>query len=191
MSLFPVIFPVPSPPRPISGRKKVLWIQEASREALRLCAYFSKVSLELLKKDSHGAPMPFAGTYWSVSHKPQFAAAVLGKYPIGIDIEEVKPRSEGVFKKAVSSDEEIFCEGKDKQNFFFRVWTAKEAVLKAEGVGLKGLSKCRVIEMPDETEMRLSYEEKTYKIIQVSIKGHIASVITNGEPVNWVLPPSL
>lgn len=191
MSLFPVIFPVPPPPPSISGREKVVWIRDASREALRVCAHLSRINLKKLKKSSLGAPLPFDGIYWSVSHKPLFAAAVLGKYPMGIDIEEVKSPSDAVVRKVISVEEKSLCEEKERHDYFFRVWTAKEAVLKAEGVGLKGLSKCRIVQVPDKTTMLLNYQEKPYRVIQISIKRHIVSVVTNGEPVEWVFPSSL
>lgn len=186
MSLFPVIHPVPPHPASISGKEKVAWIRDASREALKICAYRMGIKLKELKKNSKGAPVPFDGTYWSVSHKPLFAAAVLGKYSMGIDIEEIKPRSsDAVFKKVISEEEQSFCEDNNKPHYFFRVWTAKEAVLKAEGIGIAGLSKCGVVNVPDDSSMLLNYEGKPYHVVQTFFKKHIASVITNGEPVEW------
>ena len=188
MSLFPVIHPVPPPPpASISGKEKVAWIQNASREALKICASRMGIKLKELKKNFKGAPVPFDGTYWSVSHKSLFAAAVLGKYPIGIDIEEIKPRSDAVFQKVISEEEESLCGQEGRLQYFFRIWTAKEAVLKAEGVGLAGLSKCRVTQVPNDTSILLNYEGKPYQVVQTFFKKHIASVVTNGESVEWIL----
>ncbi|HJN01812.1 MAG TPA: 4'-phosphopantetheinyl transferase superfamily protein [Nitrospinota bacterium] len=187
MSLFPVIHPVPPPPASISGKEKVAWIQDASREALKICASLMGIKLKELKKNFKGAPVPFDGTYWSVSHKSLFAAAVLGKYPIGIDIEEIKPRSDAVFQKVISEEEESLCGQEGRLQYFFRIWTAKEAVLKAEGVGLAGLSKCRVTQVPNDTSILLNYEGKPYQVVQTFFKKHIASVVTNGESVEWIL----
>lgn len=186
MSLFPVIHPVPPPPPSISGKEKVVWIRDASREALKICALRIGVKLKKLKKNSKGAPIPFDGIYWSVSHKPRFAAAVLGKYPMGIDIEEIKPRSDAVFRKVISEEEESLRGQEEMLQYFFRVWTAKEAVLKAEGVGLAGLSKCRVCRVNDEAAMQMDYEGKPYHVVQTFFKKHVASVVTNGESVEWV-----
>jgi 4'-phosphopantetheinyl transferase len=187
MSLFPVIHPVPPPPASISGKEKVAWIQDASREALKICASRMGIKLKELKKNFKGAPVPFDDIYWSVSHKPLFAAAVLGKYPIGIDIEEIKPRSDGVIRKVISEEEESLCGLEGRLQYFFRVWTAKEAVLKAEGVGLAGLSKCRVTQVPDDTSILLNYDGTPFHVVQIFFKKHVASVVTNGEPVEWIL----
>ena len=184
--LYPVIHPVPPPPPSISGKEKVAWIRDASREALKICALRIGIKLKKLKKNSKGAPISFDGIYWSVSHKPQFAAAVLGKYPMGIDIEEIKPRSDAVFHKVISDEEESLCGQEERLHYFFRVWTAKEAILKVEGIGLVGLGKCRVIQMPDKTSMLLNYDGKPYNVVQTFFKKHIASVVTNGEPVEWI-----
>ena len=80
MSLFPVIHPVPPPPSSFSGREKVAWIQGASRDALKACADRMGIKLGKLKKNYKGAPVPFNGIYWSVSHKPLFAAAFIMEY---------------------------------------------------------------------------------------------------------------
>ena len=186
MSLFPVIHAVPPHPASISGKEKVAWIRDASREALKICAHQMGIKLKELKKNFRGAPLPFDGNYWSLSHKPLFAAAVLGMYPMGIDIEEIKPRSAGVFRKVISEEEESLRGEERKLQYFFRVWTAKEAVLKAEGVGLAGLSKCHVTRVQADTSMLLNYEAKPYHVTQTFFKKHVASVVTNGESVEWI-----
>ena len=185
MTLYPVIHDVPVPPHSLSGKEKVAWIRDASREALKICAHHTGVKLKELKKNSKGAPVPFDGNYWSVSHKPLFAGAILGKYPMGIDIEEIKPRSDAVFQKVISKEEENLCGEETRLKYFFRVWTAKEAVLKAEGVGLAGLGKCRVIRVTDEASMQMDFEGKPYNVVQVFFKKHVASIVTKGESVEW------
>lgn len=191
MSFSPVILPVPIPPLSITGREKVKWIRDASREALRACAYLMGIHLKKLKKNSAGAPLPFAGTYWSVSHKPKFVAAVLAKCPVGIDIEELVPRSDAVIRKVISSSESSLNRDNNNLYFFFRVWTAKEAVLKTEGIGLAGLSKCRLIQVPDDSSMVLDFNGKTHNVSQIYLKKHIVSVVAKRKSVEWVFPASL
>jgi len=181
----PVILPIAD--TGVRGREKIKLMRDASREALRICAYLGGVKLGTLKKDQNGAPRPFSGIHWSVSHTSLFAAASLAKCPTGVDIEKIKPRSEGVMNKVISS-KEMAHNSEDVTHFFFRVWTAKEAVLKAEGIGLAGLAKCLVTCVPDKFTMLMDYEGRAYKVSQVFLDGHAASVVTGGEePVEWVV----
>ncbi len=63
------------------------------------------MTLGELQKDENDVPCPFDGHYWSLTHKSKYVAAVVGKDKIGIDIEEIKPRSKAIFS-LVASDEE-------------------------------------------------------------------------------------
>jgi len=181
----PVIFPIPD--TGVRGREKIKLMRDASREALRICAHLGGVNLGALKKDKNGAPRPFSGMHWSISHTSLFAAASLAKRPTGIDVEKIKPRSEGVINKVISS-REMAHNTEDVTHFFFRVWTAKEAVLKAEGIGLAGLGKCRVTGVPDKFTMLMDYDGRAYRISQVFLDGHVASVVASAEePVEWIV----
>jgi len=186
MKINPVIVAIPTL-KITDGKKKVAYLRKTSREALRVSAYLSGITLKKLEKNSLGAPLPFNGIHWSVSHTSSFAAAVLGDYPIGIDVEKIKPRSEGVMEKIISPSESRLCR-EEKLHYFFRVWTAKEAVLKAEGIGLPGLSKCRVTDAEDKSTMFLDYDGKDYKVSQMFIDEHVISlVIDDNTDCTWAL----
>ncbi|MFH0924335.1 MAG: 4'-phosphopantetheinyl transferase superfamily protein [bacterium] len=149
MLIHPVIYYLKYEDQTLSGREKVALLSQRSREALRVSAEKSGVVFGSLKKDSNGSPLPFRDNYWSLSHKSECVAAVVGKTLIGIDIEKIQPRSESLFDYIASQDEWVLICG-DKWDFFFRIWTAKEAVLKATGVGLSGLKVCKLVGVPDE-----------------------------------------
>ena len=57
---------------------------------------------------------------------------------MGIDIEQVRSVKDGVMAKIADEQEWALAGGKAPESFF-RFWTAKEAVLKAMGVGFTGL----------------------------------------------------
>jgi 4'-phosphopantetheinyl transferase len=100
-------------------------------------------SLEALAKNED-VPLPVRGWHWSLSHKPEFVAGAVSPVPVGIDLELPGPRHPGLFDKA-GTDAEWACLGGRNWPNFFRLWTAKEAVLKALGTGLAGLGDCRLI----------------------------------------------
>jgi len=186
MTLFPVILPVAKVGQKLSGREKVDRLSRISREALRLSAEKGGVTLEELRKDENDVPCPFNGNYWSLAHKSKCVTAVVSKEKIGIDIEEIKPRSESIFS-LVASDEEWEL-GKDKSwDTFFRYWTAKEATLKAIGIGIGGLKACRVILVPDENHIVLNYRERFFRVEQLYYNNHIVSVLKDDNEIEWII----
>lgn len=186
MTLFPVILAVREAPKGLSGEEKVARLSRIAREALRLSAAKSGITLENPVKDGDDVPLPSNGTYWSISHKPKGVAAVVSKKRIGIDIEEIEPRSEQVFTQ-VASDEEWALSRDRSWDTFFRYWTAKEAVLKAVGIGISGLKKCRVISIPDETHIVLGYRDRVYGVEQRYFNNHIVSVLKDDNDIQWII----
>ncbi len=190
MTLFPVILPVAEAGHKLFGKEKVAELSRISREALRLSAEKSGIVLGELMKNEDDVPCPFDGNYWSLSHKPKYVAAVISKEMIGIDIEEIKPRSESIFS-LVASDEEWELSPDRSWDTFFRYWTAKEAALKAVGVGIGGLKFCRIISVPDKSHIVLNYRDSLFRVEQLSHKNHIVSVIKNDNEVEWTIVESL
>lgn len=186
MTLFPVILPVAKAGHELSGKEKVARLSSIAREALRLSAKRSGVILRQLPKDENDAPCSFDGNYWSLSHKPTCVTAVVSEEKIGIDIEEIKPRAESIFS-LVASDEEWEL-GKDKcWDTFFRYWTAKEATLKALGIGIGGLKACQVIWVPDENHIVLDYRGRLFQVEQTYYRNHIVSVLKDDNEVQWII----
>jgi 4'-phosphopantetheinyl transferase len=161
-------------------------LSRISREALRLSAEKWGVTLGELQKDENDVPCPFDGHYWSLTHKPKYVAAVLSRDRIGIDIEEIKPRSKAIFG-LVASDEEWERAEDRSLDTFFRYWTAKEASLKAIGIGIGGLKACRVISIPDKHHIVLDYRDHTFRVEQLCHNNHIVSVLKQGNEIEWII----
>jgi len=185
MTLFPVILPVAEELQKLSGKDKVDHLSQSAREALKLSAEKSGVRLGELLKDEKGVPCPVADVYWSLSHKPKYVAAVVSKDKVGIDIEEMKPRTESILAH-VASDEE--WELKERSwDTFFRYWTAKEAILKVIGIGISGLKTCRIISVPDENHIALDYNGQFFLVEQLRYKNHIVSVLKGDNQIDWII----
>jgi 4'-phosphopantetheinyl transferase len=185
MTLFPVVMPVIEAGHEPSGQEKVAHLSRCAREALRLSAERSGVRLGELLKDERGAPRPALGNYWSLSHKPKCVAAVVSNNRVGIDIEEMKPRTESLFAH-MASDEEWKLKEKSWDTFF-RYWTAKEAALKVIGIGVSGLRTCRIISVPDENHIVLDYEGHSFLVEQLRYNNHIVSVLKDNHQIEWVV----
>ncbi len=73
----------------------------------------------------------------SVGHKDELAVAIVGDgVEVGIDIERIGPRTDGFVEIAFTAVELDLGEGRDRDEWMTRLWTAKEAVAKARGVGI-------------------------------------------------------
>ncbi len=143
-----------------------------------------------LPKDEKGAPMPVKGSWWSVTHKPEYVGAVVSSRPAGMDIEKISLRSERLWEKIADDTEKKLIDS-GQPDSFFRYWTAKEAVLKAAGTGLTELSQCRIAQVPDTDHLILRYRDRNWHVEHFRIAEHMVSVVKDGRQVEWhVFPPS-
>ena len=88
--LHPVILPVPEEVQKFKPRDRVLYLSRHARRALERSAAKSEIRAGELFKDENGMPLPFDGTFWSITHKTQYVAGVVAPTPIGIDIEKIR-----------------------------------------------------------------------------------------------------
>lgn len=185
MTLFPVVMPVSKPAHKLSGKEEVDYLSRVARQALGISALRSNVELGELLKDDKGAPRPVGGTYWSLSHKPRYVASVVSSDKVGIDIEEVRPRTESLFARVASDDE---WQLQDRSwNTMFRYWTAKEVVLKVIGIGIGGLRTCRITSVPDDNHIGLDYKGEFFLVEQLLHEGHVVSVLKDDNKVEWLI----
>jgi len=97
-------------------------------------------SLQQLQFPKHGKPFVSGDWDFNLSHSGDVVAcAITREGRIGIDVERHRDVDPQRFKRYFSTDE-LEWMGDDARRFI-ELWTQKEAVIKASGVGLKGLSK--------------------------------------------------
>jgi 4'-phosphopantetheinyl transferase len=184
-TLFPVIMAVPDTVKDLAPRERVKFLSRLARRALEISADKSRVPLGELAQDERNAPLPCDGTYWSITHKTEYVGGVVAPSPIGIDIEKICQRTESLFQKVAGPAEWSLADKTFES--FFRFWTAKEAVLKAAGIGLKALSQCRVTNVPDALNLEIEYEAQIYRIEHHFFDDHIASVVKNEFRIDWTI----
>jgi 4'-phosphopantetheinyl transferase len=184
-TIHPVIMAVQQPDLELKGRDKVEALRRRAREALAHSAHCSGVSLGILKKDDHGAPLPFNGVHWSLTHKESFVAAVTAPHPIGIDIEIMRPFNAALHQR-LAGDGEWALAPEVTQTLFFRYWTAKEAVLKAVGKGMVGLSDCRIVAIVDADHLIVTFQDSKWTVAQYwGTKDHIVAVTADHVEIQW------
>jgi len=182
--VFPVILAVPEHERNLKGRKKVEALSALARFALEISSRKSGVNLGCLAKNEAGAPVPFDGNFWSVTHKTEYVGGVIAQTETGIDIEKIKPCSKALCNK-IAGPQEWALSDSDGEILFFRFWTSKEAVLKAAGKGIGGLSDCRIEKILSDNSLIVNYNDKIWEIQHYFFGTHIASVVTNGFEIEW------
>lgn len=94
-------------------------------------------------KHEYGKPYLLNHTlHFNHSHSQQYYALALSKHvkDIGIDVEELdrKVRLDSLAQHAFHADEYATWRNLEQdREYWFKVWTAKEAVLKASGLGIR------------------------------------------------------
>ena len=118
-----------------------------------------------LRRDARGRPwltadLAHMGTGWS--HSGGLLLVGLGPHvQLGVDLEQIRPRPRllEVAQRFFHPDEVAWLEGLEpahREHWFFRVWCAKEALLKAHGHGISfGLERLQFA--PDADHLRLQW----------------------------------
>ena len=182
-----VILAVPPVIQGWRGRRHVRALSRLARVAVRHSARRAGSRVGHLVKNSEGVPQPSHGWHWSVAHKPAYVAGVVGPAPLGIDIEPYRKRSANLLAK-IADEAEWGLGNEDPWCLFYRFWTAKEAVLKAVGTGMRGLSDCRVVRIDGVSHLTLAFRGQQWAVQQCFRDRHWAAVASRGNPVTWHWP---
>ena len=182
--IYPVILPVPEIDRQFKGREKVKSLSRYARLALEQSCAKSGFRLEDLPKDDQGVPLPVDGVYWSLSHKSAIVGGVAAALPVGLDLETVRPVNRALLARVADDAEWRLIDNRDAAAFFC-FWTAKEAVLKAVGKGMAGLSRCRIVEIETPTRMILTYDNHPWPVEHRWFGDHVAAMTAQQGTVVW------
>ncbi len=113
-----------------AGKRNLHWLgtRVLLRKMLKTDEYID------CKVDAHGKPYLVSLPYHiSLSHSFDYAAVMIGKDPVGIDIEQVKEKVERIAHKFMRKEELGFISDQYKIPQLYVCWCAKEAVYKCFG----------------------------------------------------------
>lgn len=136
------------------------------------------------KPFTYDVDLPF-----SLSRAKNLFAFVIGRSNqlLGIDIEQIKSGVDftGISRNYFSVKEQqrilLFESIADQSRFFFEIWTRKEALLKAVGVGINtDLSKVQVLEGKNEMNIEgVQTDADKFKISTIMNSGTIISIASS------------
>lgn len=118
------------------------------------------------EKDIFGKPylIEHPEIHFNISHCNEIVACMIGTTDVGIDIEEMKPFSNGVIKKVCSMEEQEFIWQSDEpEKYFFKLWTLKESYIKAVGRGLQLSMKSAVFSIGSRGEIESNQPNYTFR----------------------------
>ncbi len=110
------------------------FVKESDKVAHLASAYLKRKYVGEWTLTESGKPVA-DGKFFNVSHCDGAVVLALANRDVGVDVENVRKADEDL-KRYVSSDEEYWTINADKD--FFKVWTSKESLAKADGEGLDG-----------------------------------------------------
>ncbi len=178
---------IPDTAKVLRGKEKVVALSRYARQSAMSSAVESNLSISNFRKDEKGVPKPVGGVFWSISHKEEMVAGVVSTGCVGIDIEKIKTVSNGLFGRVLDQDEVKVLGNFDSEMAFFRAFTAKEAVLKKTGIGIRGLSKTKIIDVLDEATLVVGYSGKKYRVENFYFDGYLAAVTKNKFNIKWII----
>lgn len=136
-------------------RERVMAAAQPDERCRRLCAGLAldaclhtvglREAEEPLKRGANGKPRLAAHPTleFNLSHSGEWAVCVLARSPVGVDIQQLRNEdTRALAARYFTAAERAWMESlptTERQTAFFRLWAAKESVLKAQGDGLRGL----------------------------------------------------
>ena len=170
------------------SRQKSTWL--SCRSALRLILgnYLNKPPIEIEFKKGRFGKLSIAGTdlCFNVSHTSHsFLLAFNSSGRIGVDIEMLTGKEDlpSLIRYAFSDDEAHYCNNLNLAERFTEVWTRKEALLKAAGVGLVDQLTAMTVTGTTENDIsRLKLNSKTF----TCPNGETGSIVyRKDQPINF------
>ena len=83
-----------------------------------------------LNYNAHGAPFLINKNFISITHSFEYSAIIIGKNPVGIDIEKQQKRIVKLNPKFLNEKENFYTKEKSPIDILTKIWAGKEALFK-------------------------------------------------------------
>lgn len=118
------------------------------------------------KYNEHGKPYLEGGPYFSISHCKAGIAVAIDDAPIGIDIETIRHANEDLVERTMNEKERLGIRELGMREFT-RLWTQKEAIVKAEGTGIYSFEQLQHV-LSTSRHLEISTTEKDNYIYSIA-----------------------
>jgi len=139
-------------------------------------AFFERVRFA-----AHGRPFLPGGPDFNLSHSGEVAICAVGHgCSVGVDVERIRSIEIETFSRCFSGEEwRLVTSASESLEAFFRYWTIKESVLKADGRGLNvPMREVRV------SGREAQLEDRRWHILEpAAVPGHVAHLAVDRLPV--------
>lgn len=124
--------------RPEDARRQSIGAELLLRQALADCVP-EIVWPPRITAGEHGKPdWDVEGLHFNLSHSGTLAACGISDRPVGVDVQEPCVYREALARRFFSAaEQEALSASEDRDRDFGRIWTRKEAYVKAMGTGLR------------------------------------------------------
>lgn len=138
---------------------------------LLLDDYVIKGNKNSYKVSDSGKPYMENGIFFNLSHSGKYALLAVSDAEIGCDIEKCREKDFMKLSKFVFHQNEIEAikNSDDAENYFFSLWTKKEAFLKATGEGFRRKSTDIDLSGSSYTEGNKTYYFRHYDLDEYKI----------------------
>ena len=128
------------------------------------------IEWQKMEYNEHGKPFLPNGPFFSISHCKAGIAVAVDEQPIGIDIESIRHAEEDLIERTMNEEEQrMIRSAAQPDRMFTRLWTQKEAVVKAEGTGICSFEQLQTL-LPENKTYRLETTEKEKYIYTIAYK---------------------
>ena len=172
-------------------RQKILLYKDKKEQQLRICGKLMLLQLlnesdatkdyglYNIKYDEYNKPFFNENFNFSIAHSEDYVVCAASKHVhVGIDVEKIKPINVQLLKDIFSPEEWLSLDQKKYDlNYFYFLWTRKEAVLKAIGKGI-----FEEMWKMDVLKNKILYELKHYTIYDLPIdNGYKIALASKGK----------
>ncbi len=128
---------------------------------------------------NHGKPYlsNYPGLFFNLSHSGHYAACAFYHKEVGIDVEQITPVRDELICKIATDEETAYLLSlpqKEKEEAFFRLWTAKESYLKYAGCGLSVSP--RRLSLQDDGRLFLDSNPTGVTLEETHLPGHVMTL---------------